>query len=854
MKAKSIYEKKIADKFHDTAYYGSNEYSTRNLEFIEKKGKRLSAFKRKHITEKINDKKKLIKNEVFKILKNIYEKNKNYAFSLNNEKEPINSDLINIVANVPLLITCYYKVIKNPGSITQVHQMSDQEYNLLNEEQKNLTNKIEQGVDGFDLMTFQNTAKLLKLGKYPWGTSKRIYIDKSEKPGKKRPITIPSFMDKVVQEAIKTVLVAIYEPYFDKMNVSFGFRPGLSVHDAIYPLTSELAQGLNKALEGDIEGAYGNVNREKLIEILAQKIKDKNFLDLIKKRLDCECYDTVEKTYFRDKIGIPQGGTDSPYLWNIYMLVFDIFITENIGKIVEKINKKTRGIDTSKKKRFLNNERINLKNMKITLSKILQFIRNKKYEKGTFKDDLKRLKTTKLDDWKRHDPILSGTLKNAKKIFNLINLELDDEVSIIKKLQKEQKRIIHKMNNTPFFNQDKKLIRFIYVRYADDWIFLTNMKRKILEKIKKTISIFLEKILYVKLSDEKTLITNIKTNPAHFLGFEIRSYRKNKITKYKQKIKDKEKIIKAKTTGNIVFAGIDKQRLIDRLHMKGYCDSNGKPREITKLNNLEAFTIIDKTNSVLTGLVNFYLNWVKNGKKQLNRWIYIIRYSCIKTLALKYKTTVRKILRIFTPEYINPNEAKTIEDSVIIEIDGLKYKKKWKLYTQQDLLNNDSRRYKEFVRRNEVVSNFWSLHKGELPDYYTKTKTSVKNIDSLEKINWINKRTTASFELPCCICGCSENIQMHHLKQLRKINYNNLKKTWEQVMGLRNRKQIPVCANCHINIIHKGKYGDKPLKDLSIDRMYDNRLINIETYIHKGNPDVNYKKSLLGKGWEVIYE
>jgi retron-type reverse transcriptase len=135
---------------------------------------------------------------------------------------------------------------------------------------------------------FTETSTLLKLGKYPWGSSRRVYFDKPGKPGALRPITIPPFMDKVVQAAITMVLEAIYEPWFEKRNRSFGFRTSKGVHDAIYCITSLKARGLNMAIEGDIKAAYDKVNRKKLIEILSQKIKDRKFLKLLESRLNIE--------------------------------------------------------------------------------------------------------------------------------------------------------------------------------------------------------------------------------------------------------------------------------------------------------------------------------------------------------------------------------------------------------------------------------------------------------------------------------------------------------------------------------------------------------------------------------------
>ena len=95
-------------------------------------------------------------------------------------------------------------------------------------------------------MTFYNAAYFLKIGKYPWGASRRIYIPKLGKPDQMRPITIPPFMDRVVQQAIRAVLEAIYEPWFDKSNCSFGFRPFKGTHDAITSITGYRASSMTR--------------------------------------------------------------------------------------------------------------------------------------------------------------------------------------------------------------------------------------------------------------------------------------------------------------------------------------------------------------------------------------------------------------------------------------------------------------------------------------------------------------------------------------------------------------------------------------------------------------------------------
>ena len=181
---------------------------------------------------------------------------------------------------------------------------------------------------------------LLRQGLYPWGASRRVMMHEP-KPGKsnrKRPLTIPPFMAKVVQKAIYMVLEAIYEPWFDKTNRSFGFRPHKGCHEAIYCLTNKRNIGMIYAIESDIEGAYNKVKKDKLINILSKRINDRKFLNLIRERLDYQYFVFINNKYVEKKEGIPQGGIDAPYLWNIYMAEFDTYILEHLQNVSSELN------------------------------------------------------------------------------------------------------------------------------------------------------------------------------------------------------------------------------------------------------------------------------------------------------------------------------------------------------------------------------------------------------------------------------------------------------------------------------------------------------------------------------------
>lgn len=95
-----------------------------------------------------------------------------------------------------------------------------------------------------------------------------------------RPLGIPTFKDRLVQESIRLILESIYEPVFDKNDCNYGFRPKLGCHHAI-KLLKEKGTNSITAIEGDIEGAYDNVDHDIMKKILSKQIKDNKFLNFL---------------------------------------------------------------------------------------------------------------------------------------------------------------------------------------------------------------------------------------------------------------------------------------------------------------------------------------------------------------------------------------------------------------------------------------------------------------------------------------------------------------------------------------------------------------------------------------------
>ena len=188
--------------------------------------------------------------------------------------------------------------------------------------------KSNKGVAGVDKMTVDEIDEYFKANKetikkrilekkYRPQPVKRVYIPKSN--GKKRPLGIPTVVDRGIQQAITQVLSKIYDDTFS--DNSFGFRPNRSAQDAIMRTLDYLNEGYEWVIDLDIESYFDTVNHDKLISILRERVSDSATLHLIRKFLQAGI---MEKGLVKvNTIGMPQGGPLSPILSNIYLDKFD---------------------------------------------------------------------------------------------------------------------------------------------------------------------------------------------------------------------------------------------------------------------------------------------------------------------------------------------------------------------------------------------------------------------------------------------------------------------------------------------------------------------------------------------------
>ena len=156
-------------------------------------------------------------------------------------------------------------------------------------------------IDGMSVERIERLIERLKDESYKPNPSKRIYIPK--KNGKNRPLGIPSFDDKLIQEAVRKILNAIYDVRFSDR--SHGFRPRKSCHTALLQCKT-VFNGSKWFVEGDIKGFFDNIDHHVLMNILRKTIKDEKFLRLVWKFLKAGYLE--DWNYFNTHSGTPQGG------------------------------------------------------------------------------------------------------------------------------------------------------------------------------------------------------------------------------------------------------------------------------------------------------------------------------------------------------------------------------------------------------------------------------------------------------------------------------------------------------------------------------------------------------------------
>lgn len=774
------------------------------------------------------------KSPIILALEGIYNRSVNYFSSPNEnnfEQSIQHKNLYDLVISKDLLRVSYKKLRTNRGAMTP------------GTDNQTADNMSEEVIKKLHLSLKNNTFK--------WNPVKRIDIQKPGKaPGVTRPLGLPDFTDKLVQNNIMFVLSAIYEPEFEFLNSSFGFRPKKSTNAAVKNIRLN-SRGMDIAIEGDIEGAYDNVQHNTLIKILRKRIKDEKFLELIHSALRAGFM--KDTTYYDTFLGTPQGGIHSPILFNIYMNEFDKYIKFQLPNIVEKWNsqkdysnertshylvslssnlskqmtrrkaylttnpKALKGKqyiqayelvrhsipDTDKDKQLVEKNLTQLNSIIPTPEEKAIFtlfgVFNYESQRKNLNKSVSDFPTNQQTVIKRMNALTGTTGRVVIKIKQLIekyNLPSEVELAYAEIAKQEISERKKTQLSIQALDPNKKTIAFKYYRYADDWILLLRGPEKTAKTIKKILSIWLKNNLGLKLSPQKTLITNIREDKAHFLGFEI-FYQINK-----QRVK--RMFPQGQTTlqryGEIQIMP-DGERIKKKFEIKNYLRQDGRILSVGAITLLEDHQIIEKFNAFMIGIGLYYGTEISR-LSSLNYLHYVLYFCCLKTLSHRHRSSIRKIVNKIG--HLDLSKPKRLRD------------KKTSLYDQRIIssytLQDGKEVHQVLMNYNEFMMKIKKVRQ-EFRDTNIYKSFNSPTIDFLilQKNNW---RTKFNLNTICSICATTEKLEMHHINALRnKLSKDKKYKGFDQLVVALGRKQLCLCQQCHNNV-HNGVYDGMCLKDL----------------------------------------
>ena len=318
-----------------------------------------------------------------------------------------------------LYLMAYGKIYRNAGAATR--------------------GSTSETVDEMSLQKRDTIIEALRSERYRWTPARRVSIEKKNST-KKRPLSMPTWSDKLLQEGIRLILESYFEPTFS--NSSHGFRPERGCHTALRQI-DDTWHGVNWFIEGDIKACFDSLSHEMLLATLTQHIHDGRFLRLMRELLQAGYLE--EWKDHTTLSGVPQGGIVSPTLSNIYLSKLDTYV-ENV-----LIPMYTKGARRKK-----NREYDNLLCQAYRLRKRGQYTEAAKARKAAQKlpsvdlndADYRRLKYVRYaDDWLLG---LIGTKEEAEQIKEQVKdylheelqLDLSDEKTLITHARTEAARFL----------------------------------------------------------------------------------------------------------------------------------------------------------------------------------------------------------------------------------------------------------------------------------------------------------------------------------------------------------------------------------------------------------------------------
>jgi hypothetical protein len=348
-----------------------------------------------------------------------------------------------------------------------------------------------------------------------------------------------------------------------------------------------------------------------------------------------------------------------------------------------------------------------------------------------------------------------GLLKRRKEL--LILGEADP--TLRETLKGEIRNLNRRILQTPVYDfNDSAYTRVRFLRYADDVIIGVIGPKSLAEQVREELATFLEEDLKLTLNRDKSRITHLATQHAHFLGYKLKTasarWRRRNL---RRKGSPHNVVQTVKTTSGNITLLVPLKELSRKL--KKYL-AKGQPESVYGFTNQPVDHIIEHYNGVIRGWYNYYQ--LAENVCSLNYARYVLQYSLAKTLAHKERSSVSKIFRKYGKDitFEKPNGRKV------------------------HFFNQPLKQVK-------------------------RAKRSAVNVDAIP--TWGPRRTRTRLLDNCAICGSPERVEMHHVRHIRKRG--------EKVQGFTlylaaiNRKQVPVCRKCHREI-HNGKYDGASLPSI----------------------------------------
>lgn len=495
----------------------------------------------------------------------------------------------------------------------------------------------ENTIDGMSMKRIDSLIQKLKDFSYQPKPARRTYIPKAN--GKMRPLGIPAFDDKLVQEVVRMILESIYEPTFQ--NSSHGFRPKRSCHTALQYIKRNYT-GVKWFVEGDIKGCFDNVDHHVLVRILGRRIKDEYFISLIWKFLKAGYME--DWVYHNTYSGTPQGSLISPILANIYLNELDVFM----AKYAESFNcGKSRKINPAYKKPL----------------------------------DVRRGK----QEWLKRNSAKISEEKRQKVMAEI--QELNNYLSTVP-------------YSDPM---DTEYKRVVYVRYADDFLIGVIGSKEDAKQVKTDVGEFIKEQLHLEMSPEKTLIIhgNDFARFLGYLVTvsreQNRTRTKNGFIRRTYPGKVKLYVPKEKWLNRLLSYGALKISY-DKAHGNKEMWEPVRRPGLIRLDDIE---ILNQYNAEVRGMYNYYR--LANNATVLNAFVYVMKYSMYKTFAGKYRTSMRKIIRKYcrNKDFTVSYQTKSGTKSVVFYNQGVRRNDKVIATENPDIIGrtNENRRYTRLTDR-----------------------------------------------------------------------------------------------------------------------------------------------------------